>query len=1711
MRELSDACVRRGLDDCREENGGTQLSGGRENEHATLHKSSEATIGRSGDDLRAGAVHTTTASGRSTREAAGNRSKNWEGRKRKDERKSAIQLASLNMNGFGNLIRDHPGNKWGRIYRVMSEHRIGILLLQETHLTAERTAAIHKMFAKKIRIFSSEHPEAPTQRDGVAVVLNSRYISTSDATAIEVVPGKAIQVSVSCQGGDRKHILCVYAPTSDGVPERTRFFNNVRRYYEEHPLCPKPQLLAGDFNNVEDSLDRLPITDGPDQSISALDDLKLSLGLMLADGWRLTYPNTREYTFHRGSGKAAVFSRLDRIYVTPQLFDNAREWRICEAGVKTDHSLILVQLTPENAPVVGEGRPTFPLSLIKDKKLSRDLKACGEGVMRELAELEAAGTRTADANPQRILCRFKAAAMKLARTREKEVIPRLVAEIREREKALRTVKASRSLTEQAKVAEAEALTKQIRQLKQQRFKQQQQQSRATHRLYGDRPTKYWSRLHRECAPRDIISAFEREGVFGVAGEKIYETDSVKMAEMARMHHIRVQRDEPQARPANERVKDIATALDSLNTRVTSLEAEDLGGEITYEEVRMSLRFSKNGSSPGIDGIPFELWKTLNARCIEDARHAGRTAFDVVRLLRAAFEDMRIYGVDRSTSFARGWMAPIYKEKGERTRVVNYRPITLLNTDYKLLSKSLAIRLAEVAPRLIHKAQAGFVPGRKIHNHTQLARMMMAWTEANQADGAIVALDQEKAYDKISHDYLWRVLERFGVPTTLIKLVQSLYAHAETSVMINGILSRAYRIFRGVRQGDPLSCLLFDLAIEPLSAMIRQSDLEGFRIPRCDEVLKAVLFADDTTVYLSRQDDFSTLQTVLDTWCSAAKARFNITKTEIIPLGSADFREEMASTYRITGKWGNYPSGVHVAQEGEAVRILGAFFGNGVNQVNVWTLVLNKIVAMRKPLMDVIARWRTGHATIHGKRHVAQMIVGGMTQFLTTVQRMPEAILARLKKIIRGYLWDDRHNTPVGMEHLYLPVAQGGLGLIDLEARNEAIDIMWLKSYLDFSTERPTWAYIADELFANHVPKNCMPKQAELRINPFLQKWKPKVNGLPEELSSMMNVAKKYGVRLEGLAFSKAILRAMPMWDHMYADRVSLGRLTMPSKLLTCIQQAHGARTVADFVCLAQTIDRSTHQPRAACNCEDCGRMRTEDGCRNPHLCSMRAKEILRTLPDKWNPSKVQPEDLERLTMANLRKELEQKNDLVPFDRCVTTYGDLGHAIRIFTDNDPVSNILPGLDLEENGAEITVATDGSCTRNGELSARAGAGVFVEENHALNCSLRLPRSLEQTNQTGEIVATLLATMRVDNRTRAIHETDSQTTMDSITKWRQKHEDTGYIFQKNADLTRATIAGLRIRKAHTIFKWVKGHNGHPRNEAADKLAAEGAAKLTEDQISTHIPPRVRLSGAKLQAMTQRLAYHAIRLRRDKKTKPRPRATANIDRISSGMRTTFGVQLHDEAIWTSLRARHVSRSASQFMWMALHDGYMVGTHWMRPNMSAELQTRALCGVCGECETMSHIIFECEAKGQEIIWTLLKKTWLLTNTTWHEPSWSMAFGAACAVFKAADGTREVATENLWCIICTEALHLIWKLRCERVIQKEGKEFTESEITNRFYSTLESRLNLDRRTAAMSRGKRALKPNDVVRIWSPIIENGSQLPPKWVTNSGVLVGIKRGR
>ena len=396
-----------------------------------------------------------------------------------------------------------------------------------------------------------------------------------------------------------------------------------------------------------------------------------------------------------------------------------------------------------------------------------------------------------------------------------------------------------------------------------------------------------------------------------------------------------------------------------------------------------------------------------------------------------------------------------------------------------------MQLAEVIPEVVNKDQAGFIPNRSIFGQVKTTKLVIDYMERTNRRGAVVALDQEKAYDKILHPYLWTILNKLDFLPQFIKTMKALYQGAKTRILINGELSRPIPIIRGVRQGDPLSCLLFDLAIETLVEMIQRSEaLSGIPIPNRREQLKVKLFADDTTVFLSDRDKIRDLQRLLRRWCTVSGAKFNIEKTEIIPVGNRMQREMIRRERGLNENDEALPDTIHIAKEGELVRILGAWLGNGIDQATTWAPIVEDCCKR-------LARWGAACHSMEGRQLIIQMQVAGVTQYLTKVQGMPREVETLLNKHIRNFTWNHEKADTVNQAQMYALHRKGGKKVLDIEARNRAIQLMWLKMYLDLSEDRPTWAYFADAIIGTNIPpSHRVDEDPKLRIMPIIQTGKP---------------------------------------------------------------------------------------------------------------------------------------------------------------------------------------------------------------------------------------------------------------------------------------------------------------------------------------------------------------------------------------------------------------------------------------------------------------------------------------------------------------------------------------------------------------------------------------------------------------------------------------------
>ena len=362
-------------------------------------------------------------------------------------------------------------------------------------------------------------------------------------------------------------------------------------------------------------------------------------------------------------------------------------------------------------------------------------------------------------------------------------------------------------------------------------------------------------------------------------------------------------------------------LSKVSINLQDEECLRLSQDITLEEVQSTLNDLPNGKAAGLDSLPYKFWKWLETIPIKSDDDDPLKLTDCVHKV---FTDIQHHGVNPTMRFSEGWICPLYKKK-DRHDIANYHPITLLNSDYKFFTKILALRLAHVAPWIIHENQAGLIPGRLITDQIRLTQMILHYAEATEENGMIVALDQEKAYDKISHDYLWLTLDRYSILASFSNTVKSLYESAKSLVIINGERSSYFQVTRGVQQDDPLSCLLFDIAIEPLAEAIWTSNLIGFQTDNLHKTIVS-LFADDTTVYLSEKDNVKDLYSILTEWCTASGAKFNIDKTEVIPIEKKEYRDEVVCTARTNPTSVTFDQNIHIARDGQAIRILGAWIG-----------------------------------------------------------------------------------------------------------------------------------------------------------------------------------------------------------------------------------------------------------------------------------------------------------------------------------------------------------------------------------------------------------------------------------------------------------------------------------------------------------------------------------------------------------------------------------------------------------------------------------------------------------------------------------------------------------------------------------------------------------------------------------------------------------------
>lgn len=865
-----------------------------------------------------------------------------------------LSLLSVNVNGLG--VGDRARRLFH--FLVDTAGNPDVVFLQELKVAdaaALHTAMQHgRGIGLPYRAAAFCSPGTVAAR-GVAILVREGSLLYDSAAAADVVrvhsdsEGRFLRVDFPLMCHDLS-LICVYAPNSGH--ERDVFFSSLT------DLVPdgRTVLMGGDFNCICDTdLDQIPPDAGRHRLAGAASLTSLMQHRGLVDAFRCLHPADATAVTHVRASVAAPgqpahsMARLDRWLVSEEV---VHDW-----GCSTprplpglsDHLAVCLRVCPPALPSLGRGRPTFPLHLLSlpewcerlgtwlaeyvDANPPPSSPAECPGLERWLRLKEAllAKARALDCEWRR-KSRQQVAALQQAATVAMSAAAAMAApapaaptmgsptpgEASSRMDGTATQRppswplnphappfvprdaasssSSQDMSDVAAAASASGaddseldrrvddIMRALKAMRDQVAFGADMTARAAcmhWEEYGERCTATHFAMGKALPRASLISTLrDRAGV-------VYDLGSV-----ASGHDLNTplfdyfSGNSPcglfRVGAVNVAAQDAMLA--SIDRRLSPEQAEaaegpEGDGTITLECLAAALVACQNGKSPGRDGLPYEVYK--------------RFWDELGPLLTDALADVFEHG-PHSAEWAQGVIALLYKGKGARDDLASYRPITLLNCDYKLASRVISDRLQRPLDFLIDPCQTAFIAGRCIDANIHTRQLLADYLDAEQEAGVMLIMDVSKAYDRVDRGWLMRCAVEMGLPAGMRRWFERFMADTTAQVTVNGWLSGSFPVCNGLPQGGPLAPPLYVLQQQPLAAALRRAQAEGRlsapRLAGCDgqqgDVLSPLgMHADDLKLFLSSLRDGEEAWRLIELHQAASNALMNKHKTRGLCLGT----------------------------------------------------------------------------------------------------------------------------------------------------------------------------------------------------------------------------------------------------------------------------------------------------------------------------------------------------------------------------------------------------------------------------------------------------------------------------------------------------------------------------------------------------------------------------------------------------------------------------------------------------------------------------------------------------------------------------------------------------------------------------------------------------------------------------------------------------------
>ena len=880
---------------------------------------------------------------------------------------SSFKLSTFNCRGLGNAIKRKSVFQW------LKNHHKGLCFLQETHSSLATEDKWQKEWNSQMYL---HHGTSASK--GVAIL----FPKSMDVIINNIEKdkdGRILIIDATLEIGNVV-LVNVYFPTKDSLSQQLNCLKTLTELLEKYN--DKSIIMGGDFNIIFDhDLDK--IGGNKDKESYAVKDLKeLMNDFNLIDIWRTLNPNAVQCTRRQASRSGLVQTRLDFWLISTHMLYDVDECTIAP-GLKSDHSIVNLTFNVNEIQPRGRGFFKFNSMLLKDKEYVCLIK---ETIAQFTNDNGRMNDKAMFWDCLKCMIRGKTIsyASHLAK-KNKQIEMDLLQRIDHLEKHLDEANADEYRTCKAELENIYDI----------KSKGLMTRTKAIIIDADEKPTNYF--LNQE------INNYKNKHIRKlIVNDKIITDAETILQEEATFYK--------QLYSSQQNVTNYAEFANDI-PRLKESDKVMCDQNISEYELSKSLSELSQNKTPGSDGLSAEFYKFFWP--------------DIKQIVLESFQYAFEHGI-LSIEQRRGILNIIPKKDKDLRYLKNWRPISLLNTDYKILTKLLAKRLQQVIPSIVSPNQTGYIKNRYIGENIRILTDITQYTAIHKIPAILLQLDFEKAFDSVSWSFMHFVLKKYNFGPSFRKWIEIIYNQPEFCVTNNGYHSSFLPMSRGIRQGCPISSLLFVLVVETMALNIRNNDMiKGVTVE--NEEFKISQLADDTTLFLKDIESVKRLLCFLSKFSLVSGLKLNQSKTEAVWIG----KNINCRSKPLGLKWND-----------GFFKCLGIWCHSNVK------LMIEKNYNERiDRLKSVLNKWKQRKLSLKGKITILWSIALPQLLYVCSTLYTPRWVIEETDKIMFNFLWTGK-KSHVKKSSIIAEVSEGGLRMIHFESMVKAIKTNWIRRLRD---------------------------------------------------------------------------------------------------------------------------------------------------------------------------------------------------------------------------------------------------------------------------------------------------------------------------------------------------------------------------------------------------------------------------------------------------------------------------------------------------------------------------------------------------------------------------------------------------------------------------------------------------------------------------------------